>query len=154
MLSINDVLFIIWTLLCIGLIFLTPGKICQRTYSRMIAGIFILSCLVTIWFHETVIDVSQVSPIHGGVLALAQVATLTLTSKLWLTINFHKLSRFFRAAIYILLYTALLAIVVCSYWLYKFVPELQVILNPIASLAISITAQILEDRWESTKHLP
>ena len=149
MLSINDFLFVSWILICLGLIFLTPGKISQRSYSRLIAAVFIVSCLVTTWFHETVIDVSKVSPIHGAILVLAQVGTLTLTSKLWFTINYLKLSRTVRMGICTILYTTLSIIVICSYWLYKLTPELQLLLYPIASLAISVTAQILEDRWST-----
>jgi hypothetical protein len=152
MLSINDVFFIIWVLLCISAIFVTPGKISEQSFSRLIAMIFILSCFATVWFHETVIDVSQVSPVHGATLALAQLGTLTLTSKLWFTINYPKLNRLTRVGVCIFLYTALAVIVIGSYWLYKLVPELQLLLYPFSSLAISLTAEILEDRWTAANH--
>ena len=148
MLSTNDFLFILWILACYAIILLTPGKISKASYSRLMIGIFICSCLATTWFHETVIDVSQTSPIHGAILALAQVGTLTLTSKLWLTLNFHRFSNTVRISLYAIFYSALLTITICAYWLYKVFPELQLILYPIASLAISITAEALEDRWK------
>ena len=147
MLSNNDFLFIAWLIVCYGLILLAPGKISKHAYSRIIAGIFFGSCLAIITFHETVIDVSLSSPIHGALLVLAQVGTLTLTSKLWLTINYHQLTRSVRIATCLFLYSALLAIIIGSYWLYKLMPELQILLYPFSSLAISLTAQILEDRW-------
>ena len=146
MTSINDQLFIFWILLCFGLILFTPGKISKRSYSHMMAVIFILSCLMITWFHETVIDVSKTSPIHGAILALAQVGTLTLTSKVWLTLNLHQFNPLLRSVLCTIFYGALLVVTVCSYWLYKVFPELQLILYPLASLAISITAEVLEER--------
>lgn len=147
MLSINDSLFISWIIASFSVILLTPGKISKRSYSHLIAGIFMISCLVTIWFHETVIDVAQTSPIHGAILVLAQIGTLTLTSKIWFSINYNQLSSFIRVTIYIILFITLAFIIICSYWLYKVMPELQILLYPLASLAISVTAQILENRW-------
>lgn len=149
MLSANDTLFIFWLIACIGIIFIAPGRVSPPTYSRLIAGIFTLSCLVTIWFHETVIDVSLQSPIHGAMLVLAQIGTLTLTSKLWFSINYKQLSRFTRMSICTFLYAALMTIVIGAYWLYKLIPELQLLLYPFSSLAISVTAEILENRWSA-----
>ena len=148
MLSNNDLLFILWILICFALILLTPGRISKASYSRLMASLFILSCLMTRWFHETVIDVSQTSPIHGAILSFAQVGTLTLTSKLWLTLNFQQFTKVIRVSLYVIFYSALLTVTICAYWLYKALPELQLILYPIASLAISITAEALEDRWK------
>lgn len=146
--SSNDLLFIFWILACFALILLTPGRMSKVNYSRLMAIIFILSCLMTSWFHETVIDVSQTSPIHGAILSFAQVGTLTLTSKLWLTLNFHQFTKAIRMSLYVIFYGALLTVTICAYWLYKALPELQLILYPFASLAISITAEALEDRWK------
>jgi hypothetical protein len=148
MLSNNDFIFILWILACISLILLTPGRVKKNSYSWLMASIFIASCLMTTWFHETVIDVSQTSPIHGAILSLAQVGTLTLTSKLWLTLNFHQFSKVVQRSVFVILYSALLVVTICAYWLYKVFPELQLILYPFASLAISITAELLEDRWK------
>lgn len=148
MLSNNDLLVIIWISTCFGLILFTPGEIGKPAYSRLMAFIFICSCLITTWFHETVIDVSQTSPIHGAILSFAQIGTLTLTSKLWLTLNFHQFSQIIRRALYVIFYSALLTITICAYWLYKTLPELQLVLYPFASLAISLTAEALEDRWK------
>ena len=146
--SSNDLLFILWILACFALILLTPGRISKVNYSRLMGIIFILSCLMTSWFHETVIDVSQTSPIHGAILSFAQVGTLTLTSKLWLTLNFYQFTKAIRMSLYVIFYGALLTVTICAYWLYKSLPELQLILYPFASLAISITAEVLEDRWK------
>ena len=146
--SSNDLLFILWILACFALILLTPGRISKVNYSRLMGIIFILSCLMTSWFHETVIDVSQTSPIHGAILSFAQVGTLTLTSKLWLTLNFYQFTKAIRVSLYVIFYGALLTVTICAYWLYKSLPELQLILYPFASLAISITAEVLEDRWK------
>jgi hypothetical protein len=146
--SSNDLLFILWILACFALILLTPGRISKVNYSRLMGIIFILSCLMTSWFHETVIDVSQTSPIHGAILSFAQVGTLTLTSKLWLTLNFYQFTKAIRMSLYVIFYGALLTVTICAYWLYKSLPELQLILYPFASLAISITAEALEDRWK------
>ena len=148
MLSNNDLLFTLWILICYVLILFMPGKISKTYYSRLMAGVFICSCLTITWFHETVIDVSQTSPIHGAMLSLAQVGTLTLTSKIWLTLNFHEANKSVKMTLYALLYGALFTIIACAYWLYKSLPELQLVLYPIASLAISITAEALESRWK------
>lgn len=148
MLSSNDLLFILWILACLSIILFTPGKIGKIGYSRLVAGIFICSCLVTTWFYETVIDVSKTSPLHGAILAFAQVGTLTLSSKLWLSLNYKKFNKTVRISISIILYGALLTITICAYWLSKFIPELLLILYPIASLAISISAEMLENRWK------
>lgn len=142
----------LWLLICFGVIFIAPGKISEQLYSRLIAGIFLLSCIATIWFHETVIDVSRQSPIHGAILALAQIGALTLTSKLWFSINYKKLSRFARFGICTFLYVSLTTIVFGAYWLYKLIPELQLLLYPFSSLGISVTAEILEERW-SAEHI-
>jgi hypothetical protein len=146
--SNNDLLFILWILTCLSIILFTPGKIGKIGYSRLMAGIFICSCLVTVWFHETVIDVSKTSPLHGAILAFAQFGTLTLSSKLWLSLNFKKLSKVIRFVIFTILYGALLAIIICTYWLSKIIPELLLVLYPISSLAISISAEMLENRWK------
>lgn len=148
MLSTQDLLFIFWILTCFSFIVLTPGKIGKVSYGRLMAAIFLCSCLVTTWFHEAVIDVSKTSPLHGAILAFAQVGTLTLSSKLWLSLNFKKFSDGIRISIYVILYGALLTIVICAYWLSNIIPELLLILYPISSLAISITAEILENRWK------
>ena len=146
--SLNDAIFILWICTCFSIILFTPGKIGKITYGRLMAAIFICSCFATIWFHETVIDVSKTSPLHGAILAFAQVGTLTLSSKLWLTLNFSKFDKVARSTLYVALYGALLAITTLSYWLSKLLPELLLVLYPMASLAISITAEILEDRWK------
>lgn len=146
--SSNDLLFILWILTCLTIILFTPGKIGKIGYSRLMAGIFISSCLVTTWFHETVIDVSKTSPLHGAILAFAQVGTLTLSSKLWLSLNFKKFSKTIRIYVSVILYGSLLTITIFAYWLSKIIPELLLILYPIASLAISISAERLENRWK------
>ena len=148
MLSTNDLLFILWILTCFSIIVLTPGKIGKISYSRLMAAIFICSCLVTTWFHETVIDVTKTSPLHGAILAFAQVATLTLSSKLWLSLNFKKFSKTTRILISVILYGTRLTITICAYRLRKVIPELLLVLYPIASLAISISAEMLENRWK------
>jgi len=148
MISINDILFAIWITLCFVFILLSPGKISKQTYVRTMGIIFILSCAMTIWFHETVIDVSQSSPLHAGMLVFAQMVTLTLTSKLWLNYHLRRLSTHARVVLYTIFYGALLIVIICSYWLYKLIPEVQLILYPFASLSISVTTQILENRWE------
>jgi ribose/xylose/arabinose/galactoside ABC-type transport system permease subunit len=148
MISINDILFATWIILCFVFILLSPGRISQQTYIRNMGIIFILSCAMTIWFHETVIDVSQTSPLHAGMLVFAQMITLTLTSKLWLNDHLRRLSRHARAILYTIFYGALLIVIICSYWLYKLIPEVQLILYPFASLSISVTTQILENRWK------
>ena len=148
MLSNNDLFFILWVLACLSIILFTPGKIGKIDYSRLMAGIFICSCLVTTWFHETVIDVSKTSPLHGAILAFAQVGTLTLSSKLWLSLNFKKFSKVIRVLICTILYSTLLIITICAYWLSKIIPELLLVLYPISSLAISISAEMLENRWK------
>jgi hypothetical protein len=147
MLSNNDLIIVIWILFCYALILFTPGRISKSSYSRLMAFIFIFSCLIITWFHETVIDVSQASPIHGAILSFAQVGTLTLTSKLWLTLNFRQFSKTAQKSLYAVIYSALCVVTICAYWLYKEFPELQIILLPFASLAISITAEALENRW-------
>jgi ribose/xylose/arabinose/galactoside ABC-type transport system permease subunit len=146
--SINDLLFAAWIILCFIFILLSPGKISKQTYIRNMGIIFVLSCAMTIWFHEKVIDVSQSSPIHAGMLVFAQMITLTLTSKLWLSYHLRLLSPHARAVLYTIFYGALLIVIICSYWLYKLIPEVQLILYPFASLAISVTTQILENRWK------
>ena len=146
--SSNDFLFLLWILACLSIILFTPGKIGKIGYSRLMAGIFICSCLVTTWFHETVIDVSKTSPLHGAILAFAQVGTLTLSSKLWLSLNFKEFSKSTRILISVILYGALLTIVICTYWLSKIIPELLFILYPLSSLSISISAEMLENRWK------
>ncbi len=147
MISLNDTLFAVWLLGCVTLIFFAPGKINKTSYSRLIMGIFALSCVMTIWFHETVVDVSQTSPLHAAMLILAQLLTLTLTSKIWLSFHLHEMRRPMRMTLYVIFYGALTAYIVGSYWLYKTTPELQLMLYPFASLAISLTAQIVEDRF-------
>ena len=144
----NDLLFAAWIIMCFIFILLTPGKISKPMYVRTMGIIFILSCVMTIWFHETVIDVSQSSPIHAGMLVFAQMITLTLTSKLWLSYHLLRLNPHTRVVLYTIFYGALAAVIICSYWLYKMIPEVQLILFPFASLAISVTTQILENRWE------
>jgi hypothetical protein len=148
MISINDGLFILWMMGCFALILTSPGKIPKNNYSKLIAWIFLISCLTTIWFHETVIDVSELSPIHGALLAFAQLGILTLTSKLWLSINYAKLSHAIKLLICVVIYTCLFVSLFFSYWLYKFFPEAQLLLYPLAGAALSISAQILEDRWK------
>jgi hypothetical protein len=76
------------------------------------------------------------------------VGTLTLTSKLWLTLNFRQFSKTAQKSLYAVFYSALCAVTIYAYWLYKEFPELQIILLPFASLAISITAEALENRWK------
>jgi len=95
-----------------------------------------------------VIDVSKASPLHGAMLVFAQMFTMTLSSKMWLSFNIAQLSRYYRIMLYSIFYSALLIVIICSYWLYKIIPELQLILYPFASLSISVTAQLIDDRWK------
>lgn len=149
MISLNDLFFAIWIFLSLGFVLLTPGKISRQSYSRFLLAIFFISCFVTIWFHETVIDVSKTSPVHGSLMVLSQMFTMTLTSKLWLKFELDKMSIALRKTIYVFFYVSLLAVIVCAYWLYKLIPELQLILYPFASLAISVTADMVETRWKN-----
>lgn len=152
--SLNDLLFAAWIIVCFFFILLTPGKISKHKYIRVMGIIFILSCIMTIWFHETVIDVSQSSPIHAGMLVFAQMITLTLTSKLWLHHHLIQLTQPVRIVLYTIFYSSLLVVIICSYWLYKMIPELQLILYPFASLSISVTTEILENRWKTPINAP
>lgn len=147
--SINDGFFVLWNVVCLGLIVGLPGRMNEKTYSRVVATIFILTAIVVVWFHETVIDVARTSPIHGAILALAQLGTMTLASKLWLAINYHKLAGSIRNLLVGVLYGSLLTVILGSYWLYKYFPEVQLLIYPLASVAISLSAQILEDRWHT-----
>lgn len=82
-------------------------------------------------------------------MVLSQMFTMTLTSKLWLKFELDKMSIALRKTIYVFFYVSLLAVIVCAYWLYKLIPELQLILYPFASLAISVTADMVETRWKN-----
>jgi len=146
--SINDLIFILWLVVCYGLILLSPSKLQRQQYSQLMAVIFIASCFVIIWFHETVIDVSQSSPMHAAILVLAQFGTLTLTSKIWFSINYKKLSKKLQTMLKVILFGALSTIIAFSYWLYKISPEMQLLLYPLASLAISLIAEMIEENWE------
>ena len=145
--SLNDLVFIFWLVICYYLILITPGKLNRGNYGQLMAGIFILSCLAITWFHETVIDISQSSPIHGAILGFAQVGTLALTLKIWLSIHYQNLKRWIQILLQIVLFGSLFVITSFSYWLYKFTPELQLLLYPLASLAISLAAEMIEERW-------
>lgn len=146
--SINDSLFILWLLICYGLILYSPKKLTRNQYGQLMAVIFIASCFVIIWFHETVIDMSKSSLIHSAILGLAQVGTLTLTSKIWFSINYKRLNKHFQTGLQIFLFGSLLSIAGFSYWLYKLSPEVQLMLYPFASLAISLTAEKIEENWD------
>jgi len=148
MISSNDLFFALWILMSCVLVMFKPGKISRQSYRRLLVAIFFISCFVTIWFHETVIDVSKTSPLHGALMVLAQMFTMTLTSKIWLKLELETMSSTMRASVYVFFYISLLVVIVCSYWLYKKLPELQLILYPFASLAISVTAELIEERWE------
>jgi fluoride ion exporter CrcB/FEX len=146
--SINDLIFILWLVICYGLILLSPGKLQRQRYSQLMAVIFITSCFVIIWFHETVIDVSQSSPMHAAILVLAQFGTLTLTSKIWFSVNYKTLSKRSQTMLKVILFGALSTFIIFSYWLYKISPEMQLLLYPFASLAISLAAEMIEEKWE------
>lgn len=146
--STNDFLFIVWIVICYGLILFSPSKLNKNSYGNLMACIFISSCFVIIWFHETVIDISQNSPMHAVILGFAQVGTLTLASKLWFSIHYHRLSKGLQMGLQVFLFGALLFTVIFSYWLYKASPELQLLLYPLASLAISLTAEMIEEKWD------
>ena len=146
--SINDLIFILWLVICYGLILLSPGKLQRQQYSQLMAVIFIASCFVIIWFHETVIDVSQSSPMHAAILVLAQFGTLTLTSKIWFSVNYKTLSKRSQTMLKVILFGALSTFIIFSYWLYKISPEMQLLLYPFASLAISLAAEMIEEKWE------
>ena len=145
--STPDSLFVLWLMICYGLILFSPSKLNRHQYGKLMAAIFIASCFVIIWFHETVIDVSKGSLMHSAILGLAQVGTLTLTSKLWFYIHYKRLNKHLQTGLQIFLFGALFIIATLSYWLYKISPELQLLLYPFASLAISLTAEKIEEAW-------
>ena len=145
--STNDFIFILWIVICYSLIIFSPGRLNRNSYGNLMAYIFISSCFVIIWFHETVIDISESSPLHAAILGLAQVGTLTLASKLWFSIHYHRLSKGFQISLQVFSFGALLFVIMFSYWLYKASPELQLLLYPLGSIAISLTAEMIEEKW-------
>lgn len=143
-------IFFLWVLTALGLLLLSPWRLTAGEYSRISFVVFVLTSVATIKFHlPSTIDAA--SPEHKVLLSLAQLAILTLSAKVWFALNYYKFSQHARWLIAAVLYGALFSSIAGAYWLYDNFPALQIFLYPLASLAISLTAEVIEHRWNSTR---
>jgi hypothetical protein len=88
-----------------------------QIYSYALLGVVALTTINAYIFSELEIKLLGKSPLHSGLLALAQYGVVTLASKLWISINYPGLSGSISVAVKALIYGSLISVVTASYWL-------------------------------------
>jgi hypothetical protein len=138
--------------MALGVLLLAPRRVSASEYSVLSSIVFLLTSFATVRFHEPFAADAVLSPEHKILLTLAQFGVMTLAAKLWFSINYFKLSRSVRLLVSFVLYGSLFVTIAGAYWLYKYFPAIQIMLYPLASLAISLTAELIEHHWQVSEH--
>lgn len=145
--SPSNGIFLLWIIMALGLLLVPYRKVTAEEYSRIAFIVFVLTSVATIKFHTPINIDSSTSPEHKVLLSLAQFGILTLSAKTWFALNYYKFSSHVRYLINVVLFSSLFVSIAGAYWLYNNLPALQIFLYPLASLAISLTAELIEDQW-------
>lgn len=115
-------------------------------YSRLLLASIFLSILMIVIYNEYEIEVIGNSPLHAGLIALCQYGALTLTAKIWFTLNYTRLSIPLRTIVGFTVHGCLLVLIVGSYMLKQSHPLLPILFYPVASISLALIAETIEER--------
>ena len=138
-----DIAFFLSLVICIAIIVVGAKLLPVRIYSYALLGVVALTTINAYIFSELEIKLLGESPLHSGLLSLAQYGAVTLASKLWFSINYPKLSGSARITFMVLVYSSLISVVTASYWLSSSNPAFSFLLYPLAGISISLIGETI-----------
>lgn len=147
-----DAIYLIVVTLIIALVILGARCFQVRTYSLVMLFCMVLSVTAVILYNELYLESSSKTPLHSALLSMGQYGALTLSAKVWFSINYDRFSAVTRIVVNSMVYGALLVLVLTSYWLKQQAPLLVVLLYPLASIALALLAESIEEMFRNRNH--
>ena len=142
----NDVIYSVVVILIIALMILGARNLQVRTYSLLMLFCMLLSVAAIILYNELHIEASTKTPLHSALLYVGQYGALTLSAKIWFSINYDRFSAPTKIFVNGLVYGAFLVLVLTSYWIQKQIPLLTVLLYPLGSISLALLAESIEEK--------
>ncbi len=141
-----DVIYLVVVILIIAFVILGARYFQVRTYSLIMMFCMLLSVTAVILYNELYLESSSKTPLHSALLSVGQYAALTLSAKVWFSINYDRFSAFTKIVVNVVVYGAFLVLMLTSYWLKQQSPLLMVLLYPLGSIAIALLAESIEEK--------
>ena len=127
-----------------ALMLLTSARMNHQAYSNLLIGIICSSALITVFFQLFDVGLESASAAHTSIFALSQFATYGLASKLWLKINYRRLSRAQKITVHVVAHSVLLLFIVSNYWLRANLPLAFILAYPLCGFSISLMEEYIE----------
>lgn len=142
-----DSIYLVVVTIIIAFVILGARYFKVRTYSLLLLFCMMLSVTAIIIYNELYVESSLKTPFHSALLSLGQYGALTLSAKVWFSINYDRFSAFTRILVNSMVYGGLLVLMLTSYWLTQQAPLLIVLIYPLASIALALLAESIEEMF-------
>ena len=141
-----DVIYSVVVFLIIAFVMLGARNLQVRTYSLLMLFCMLLSVAAIILYNELYVEASSKTPLHSALLNVGQYGALTLSAKVWFSINYDRFSVPTKIFVSSLVYGAFLVLVLTSYWIQQQNPLLMVLLYPLGSISLALFAESIEEK--------
>lgn len=141
-----DVAYLVVTGICLALILFSHKLITKDRYSRLLVALAIANAVAMFAFHLERPVSSAENLLHWIIVALVQYRILSLSLKIWLSINYKDLHLVAHRWIHALSHGALLFVLVGGYWLKSNHPVVLAMVYPLSSLSIALIAEAIEEQ--------
>ena len=143
--AVLDYTFLAATLFVVAYVLLGSRWLSKRAYSRILFLCFFLSVAMIVLFNEYEVEPRGNSLLHSALLALCQYGALTLSAKVWFSINYPKFPRFLKIVINLVMYGGLIGLVIANYVIKTDAPLLVILLYPLGSVSLALIAETIEE---------
>lgn len=140
-----DYSFLAVTLLVLVFVLVGSRWLSRVAYNRMLLLCFFLSVAIIVLFNEYEVELQGNSPLHSALMALCQYGALTLSAKVWFSINYPKFPRFLKIVINLAMYGGLIGLVIANYVIKTGSPLLVILLYPLGSVSLALVAETIEE---------
>lgn len=141
-----DVAYLVVTGICLALILFSHKLITKDRYSRLLVALAIANAVAMFAFHLERPVSSAENLLHWIIVALVQYGILSLSLKIWLSINYKDLNLVAQRWIHVLSHGALLLVLVGGYWLKSNHAIVLAMVYPLSSLSIALIAEAIEEQ--------
>jgi hypothetical protein len=141
-----DVIYLLVVILIIALVILGARNLPVRTYSLLMLFCMLLSVAAVILYNELYLESSSKTPLHSALLSVGQYGALTLSAKVWFSINYDRFTALTKIFVNCVVYGAFLVLVLTSYWIQQQTPLLMVLLYPLGSISLALLAESIEEK--------
>jgi hypothetical protein len=132
--------------ICLALILFAHKLLSKDRYSGLLVALAIANAIAMFAFHLERPVSSAENLLHWIIVALVQYGILSLSLKIWLSINYKDLNPTAHQWIHVLSHGALLFVLVGGYWLKSNHPVVLAMVYPLSSLSIARIAEAIEEQ--------